>query len=437
MRTLHPLAVSVLLSAGLAPGCDASPPLAGGDTTVIDRSSSAFDNPAANLSDADFERHLESEIVFESTFVSAPSDVNPGLGPTYMNTSCVACHPGNGRGLPVVGHGPLGTHLAVRIERDEAGPQGSPGGPGAPLRDHALPGWEPEASIALTWTETTGSYPDGATYSLREPHVEIVLASGGPVPEGAMRTLRIPTPIFGLGLLEAVPEQTLLDLADPADDDGDGISGRVNVVFDETLQRNVIGRIGWKGQEPSLFQNSAGGFAATMGVSNPLFPDEDGGEDIDEEAVALAAFYMQTLAVPMRADWDDPEVRRGERLFDDVGCAGCHVADLETGDHDIEALRDQLIHPYSDMLLHDMGSRLADNAPDHGASGTEWRTRPLWGIGVTETVLGTAAYLHDGRARTREEAVLWHGGEAAAALTAFQQLPTEDRAALLRFLGSL
>jgi len=418
-------------------GCVDSAPLAGGDTTVLDRSSNAFDNPASNLNDEEFERHLEAELAFEATFVSRPSDVNPGLGPLYLNTSCAACHPGNGRGLPVVGHGPLESHLTVRIERDVPGPQGSPGGPGAPLRDHALPGWEAEATIDLTWVEEAGSYPDGTSWSLREPRVHVVFADGGELADDAMRTLRIPSPIVGLGLLEAISDETLQGLADPDDKDGDGISGRLNIVFDETLQRNVIGREGWKAQEPSLFQNSASGFAATMGISNPVFPDEDGGVDIDEETVELAAFYMQTLAVPARADWDDPTVQRGEELFDEIGCSSCHVAELQTGDHEVEALRDQVIQPYTDLLLHDMGPRLADNAPDFGATGTEWRTRPLWGIGLTETVLGAAAYLHDGRARTREEAILWHGGEAAGAQSGFQGLPAEDRAALLRFLGSL
>ncbi len=432
-----------VLVAVLAGGCSAGsdtllPPQAGGDTTVEDRSSSAFDNPAPNLSDEDFERHLDAEVVFEATFVSAPSDVNPGLGPLYLNTSCVACHPGNGRGLPVVGDGPLGTHLSVRIERDEPGPQGSPGGPGAPLRDHALPGWEPEAYIDISWIETPGNYPDGTPFSLREPSVEVTLADGSVLAAEDMRTLRIPTPVFGLGLLEAIPEETILDLADPADEDGDGISGRANnIVFDESLQRNVVGRLGWKAQEPGLFQNSAGGFAATMGIANPLFPDEDGNVEVDDETVDLAAFYMTTLAVPMRADWDDPKVRRGEKLFASLGCSACHTPDLETGDHEISALRNQLIHPYSDLLLHDMGPGLADGAPDFGATGNEWRTRTLWGVGLTETVLGTAAYLHDGRARTREEAILWHGGEAASASVGFQTLPREDRSALLRFLSSL
>ena len=174
-----------------------------------------------------------------------------------------------------------------------------------------------------------------------------------------------------------------------------------------------------------------------MGVTNPLFPDVDGSYDIDQAILEAATIYVQTLAVPARTSWNDPEVQRGERLFADANCAACHVAELHTGTHEIPALRHQTIHPYTDLLLHDMGAELADGRPDFQASGNEWRTTPLWGVGLAQTVLPYSGYLHDGRARTLTEAILWHGGEAAAAQEAFQQMSPGDRAALVAFLRSL
>ncbi len=418
------------------------PPRAGGDTTFDDRTASAYENPAPNLSADELERHLAGDVAFEATFVSAPAEVNPGLGPVFNNNSCAKCHVRNGRGLAITGHESLGSPLLVRVSLAEGEP-GAPGGPipvpglGTQIQDHAIYGYEAEAEVVLGWIEEAGSYGDGAPYSLRRPELQITLADDSPLPAEVMTSPRIAPPVFGLGLLEAVPEDQIAALVDENDDDGDGISGRANRVWHVDSGQSVLGRFGWKANNPDLVQQAAGAYADDMGVTSPMFPEPDQSSDIDEETMLSAAFYTQTLAVPRRGDLDDTEVQHGEGLFYDLGCQGCHVDEFTTGDHPIAALRDQLIHPYTDLLLHDMGPELADGRPDFLASESEWRTPPLWGIGLTERVLPMAGYLHDGRARSLAEAILWHGGEAEAARDGYRELPASDREALLAFLRSL
>jgi CxxC motif-containing protein (DUF1111 family) len=419
-----------------------APPRAGGDTTFDDRTASAFENPAPNLSDPDMEAHFVGDVAFEATFVSAPAQINAGLGPVFNNNACGKCHVRNGRGLPVTGHESLGSPLLVRVSQTTGQP-GNPGEPipvlglGTQIQDHAIYGYQPEARVFIDWTEESGSYGDGEPYSLRRPMITIELADGTPLPTDVMTSARIPSPVFGLGLLEAVPEGQILAFADETDADGDGISGRVNRVWSVAQGQTVLGRFGWKANNPDLTQQAAGAYANDMGVSSPMFPEPDGATDITEETMRAAAFYTQTLAVPRRARWDDPDILAGARLFRDMDCEHCHVAQLTTGDHQISALRDQVIYPYTDLLLHDMGQDLADGRPDFLADGREWRTPPLWGIGLTERVLTGAGYLHDGRARSLAEAILWHGGEATAARDAFRALPAIERNVLLEFLHSL
>lgn len=243
--------------------------------------------------------------------------------------------------------------------------------------------------------------------------------------------------MFGLGLLEAVPDATVRALADPDDVDGDGISGRPNDVWDRRLGAVALGRFGWKASEPYLAQQAAVAYAADMGVTSPMFPEDDGSHELEQQIVTDAAFYTQTLAVPGRDVWDDPVVQQGEALFEEIGCAACHVPTLDTGAHEIDALASQTIHPYTDLLLHNVGFELADGRPDFLASGNEWRTAPLWGVGLSQTVLPYSGLLHDGRARTLAEAILWHGGEAEQAKEQFRTRPADERDALLAFLRSL
>jgi len=432
-------------------------PLAGGTTTVFNRTSSAYEQPSAGLSQENFDKHGDGDIAFEAVFVTPPARVNPGLGPLFNNASCVGCHIRNGRGLPEKGQ------LLVRVSDPskqspdsqsqaktdaslyEYHPEASVSLENTPpverlgtqIQDQGVYGHRPEASVEIAWQEQPGTYGDGAAYTLRSPQAKITLAEGKPLPPEVLTSLRIPPPVFGLGLLEAVPEQTLRDLADPDDKDGDGISGRPNEVWDVQAQAVAIGRFGWKANNPNMLQQTASAYVNDMGVTNPMFPEADGSSDIDEETLENAAFYVQSLAVPARTLLDDPQVQQGEKLFAQANCAVCHTATLKTGDYKVKELVDQTIHPYTDLLLHDLGAGLADNRPDFKASGTEWRTQPLWGLGLTQTVLPYSGYLHDGRALTLEEAILWHGGEAEQSKEAFRTMEKGDRDALVRFLRSL
>jgi CxxC motif-containing protein (DUF1111 family) len=259
--------------------------------------------------------------------------------------------------------------------------------------------------------------------------------------------------MIGLGLLEAVPEETLHALADASDEDADGISGRVNIVWDAVDETEAVGRFGWKANMPTLRQQDAGAALGDMGITTPVFPDdlcepEQSACRAAADAVAdppelLGSFfdplvrYTQLIAVPRQRNGDSPAVRNGFVIFRDTGCAACHLPTLMTGDTPVVELADQVIHPFSDLLIHDMGAGLADERPDFQASGQEWRTPPLWGIGLTETVGGFKSFLHDGRARSLTEAILWHGGEAAGAQQKFRNLPASKRDELIAFLESL
>ncbi|HEY9824303.1 MAG TPA: di-heme oxidoredictase family protein, partial [Stenomitos sp.] len=289
-----------------------------------------------------------------------------------------------------------------------------------------------------TWQEQQGQYPDGTTYTLRSPAVKLVQTDPNiPIPPNTQISLRVPPAVFGTGLLEAVPESEIVQQADPEDRNGDGISGRPNYVWHPIEKRNALGRFGLKANTPDLTVQTAAAYINDMGVTNPVFPGNDASPDIDRKILDNTIFYVQTLGVPARTLDKDKQVHRGEKLFAQANCAGCHVATLHTGSAQSPVLAHQTIHPYSDLLLHDMGEALADHRPDFQASGSEWRTAPLWGLGLVQTVLPYSGYLHDGRARTIEEAIVWHGGEAQASKTAYMAMAKGDREALLKFLNSL
>jgi CxxC motif-containing protein (DUF1111 family) len=281
---------------------------------------------------------------------------------------------------------------------------------------------------------------------------------------------RVAPAVFGVGLLGAVPETAITSHADPDDRDGDGISGRPNRVSDERsgarshglltrdgrlrderLDGTVLGRLGWKANVSTVAQQNAGAFNGDIGITTPVFPKENcpdgqdackaaangGNPEVDARKLARVTFYTRTLAVPARRDIDRAGTRAGERSFSSLGCTACHRPELQTANSDIAALSGQVIRPYSDLLLHDMGPGLADGRPDGLASGSEWRTAPLWGIGLVQIVNRHTRFLHDGRARNLQEAILWHGGEAAGAMRRFRALPRRERQNLIAFLRSL
>ncbi len=415
---------------------------AGGETSVNNRTSFGFGDPAANLSEENLEKHLDGDLEFGNVFVTAPAPVNPGLGPLFNNVSCESCHLGNGRSHPLFGDRNLRSPALVMVsdpEGEPAVPGGNPQveGIGNQIQDHAIRGVSPEGTVYLSWEEISGEYPDGTSYSLRKPVLDIILSDGSPLGEDIQTSMRVPLPVIGLGLLEAIPEETLLELSDPDDSDSDGISGRPNMVWNQITSSTEIGRFGRKAGSPNLRMQTARAYADDMGVSNPELTLGDAVPDITEEQLALATFYVQTLAVPLRDDVDDPDVAEGEVIFSDIGCTSCHVSLLKTGEHPIEEVSYQTIQPFTDLLLHDMGEGLADNRPDFQATGREWRTTPLWGIGLTKKMLGEESFLHDGRARSLEEAILWHGGEAERVTERFKNLPKQKRNNLIKFLNTL
>jgi CxxC motif-containing protein (DUF1111 family) len=308
--------------------------------------------------------------------------------------------------------------------------------------------------VEVRWDEQSAiTYPDGRQVRLRKPVLNLRQWRDGQPTETLLLSPRIANAVHGLGLLEAVPDAGIRAAADPDDADGDGISGRVNTVWDKTQLRPALGRFGWKANEPSLRQQTADAFNGDMGITSPVNPQQNnreaqqkrlssapsGGEpELPENLLNHVVTYLRTLAPPAPRNTTNAVVLQGRELFTRLECAKCHLPALTTGDFpDIPELAHRTFHPFTDLLLHDMGDGLADGRPDGEATGNEWRTPPLWGMGLQMAVNGHTTLLHDGRARDAEEAILWHGGEASQSQQAFLALSPDERAALLAFLNSL
>jgi CxxC motif-containing protein (DUF1111 family) len=396
----------------------------------------------------------EQLFLTEWAVAPGPAGKRDGLGPFYHATSCAACHPGGGRGLSPDAKEP-GQNLVFRVGTKEDSLLDDYGSQLSPL---AIPGVKPEGSVTVTWTEQRGTFADGVAWSLRTPTFAAQHWEYGAPPADMQLSPRMAPPVFGSGLLEAVPAESLVALTDPDDKNHDGISGRLNM--EDTWEGylaavDTAGRFGWKGWMPTLMRQVCGALCEDMGLTNILqpfdatpteidvleeFPHgghgsrfEVGGHDAD-----LLVSYVRFLAPPVRKESKDPAVAKGESTFTSAGCAACHVPELKTGNvRGVKALSGQTIHPYSDLLLHDMGPGLADGRPEAQAHGDEWRTAPLWGLSAALNDKGAGLLLHDGRARSLEEAILWHGGEGAKSRDAFKALPAADRGALLSFLKTL
>jgi CxxC motif-containing protein (DUF1111 family) len=425
-----------------------------------DDSRDVFSEPSANMA---FDRLMDFQLgnaLFRKLWVAAPSSTkaSDGLGPLYNARSCENCHIRDGRGMmPGPRQVPMG--LLVRL-----GMVGDGVLPGAPVPPHpvlgyqvqtfAAPGLAAEAVLGLEWAEESVTLADGMVVSLRRPLVSVTGA------EGAALSARLAPQMIGLGLLEAIPFLTLAERVDPEDADGNGISGRLNMVWSAAHQQMLPGRFGWKAGRATMADQTASALFGDMGLSNPLVPLPQGdctaaqkdclalpngqdagvrdGLEVDQASFDLINFYSRNLAVPRRRDEGDPQVLQGKALFNAIGCVDCHRPAYVT--HALPERPEQsfqLIWPYSDLLLHDMGPGLADDLPEGLAAGSEWRTAPLWGLGLTAQVSGQFTLLHDGRARSILEAVLWHGGEAQGPRDMVVSMPAEDRAALLKFLESL
>jgi CxxC motif-containing protein (DUF1111 family) len=430
--------------------------MAGGDATIFADHSGAFEQAGPALSREAERQFFRGRALFRDPWVIAPSSTatRDGLGPVFNARACASCHVRDGRGRPPEG-GEAALSMLVRVSVPGADPHGGPRAEptyGGQLQPLGVPGVPGEAEVRVAYEDVPGAYADGTQYTLRRPRLVLEALAYGPMAEDALASARVAPMMPGLGLLAAVPEATLVALSDPDDADGDGISGRVQRVWDVAAGAEAVGRFGWKAEQPSVRQQTAGAFRGDLGITNTLFPEHDctprqeaclaartGGEpELLEQILDNVAFYSAALAVPAPRQVDDPEVRRGEGHFEDMGCAGCHVPSLSTGlEAEDVTMAGQEIWPYTDLLLHDMGDALSDGRPSFGAAGAEWRTPPLWGIGLTEVVSGQLNLLHDGRARSFAEAILWHGGEGAAARDAFLAADAPAREALVRFLESL
>ncbi len=451
--------VAFLLAASVS-AQEKEPPLGallGGDTTVFASNQNAFTLQARNLPVEDQRAFFFGNRLFNTNWVIAPSSTTTfdGLGPTFNRVSCSGCHLRDGRGQPPAQPGEEMLSMLVRLSvpgtAEDGGPKPHPAY-GDQLNDRAIPGVKPEGRAVIAWQEEPGRYGDGESYSLRRPVLSFVDLAYGPLGRDTMVSARAAPAVIGMGLLEAVPDETLLALADPDDRDGDGISGRVNRVHDVLSGKTAIGRFGWKANVPGIRQQIAMAAIGDIGLTTSIFPEQNcppvqtacraaetgGAPEISDEFLDRLELYSQTLGVPARRNVDDPPVRRGEALFSEIGCAACHRTTLRTGNHPTRPyLSDQTIHPFTDLLLHDMGEGLADGRPDFLATGSEWRTPPLWGLGLLRVTNKHEFLLHDGRARGPAEAILWHGGEAEATKERFRTLPKPDRAALVAFLRSL
>ncbi|TNE50663.1 MAG: c-type cytochrome [Deltaproteobacteria bacterium] len=463
-RWIVGLCFVALLSGGILLGCGSpySQPepgeqYAGGSTTVFDLTRNAFANTLANMKAEHKADFFVGNSFFNSSWVTAPASTEKrdGLGPLFNAHSCSGCHFKDGRGQPPTEPNEPLLSMLLRLSIPGKGPNGGPNPEpsyGGQLQTRSILGVKPEGNVSITYEEIPGTFADGEAYSLRKPTYTFKNLAYGPMHKDVLFSPRVAPPVFGLGLLQAIPEQALLAQADPDDKDGDGISGRPNQVWNAKQKKTVMGRFGWKANQPNLEQQTSGAFLGDIGITSPMFPSENctkkqtlcsqsksgGTPEVPEEKIRQVVNYQRLLAPPGRRDWEDPQVLRGKQMFYEAKCNRCHTPKFTTGTvTDLPELSNQTIYPYTDLLLHDMGEGLSDKRPDFEATGSEWRTPPLWGIGLTKTVNRHTFFLHDGRARNVQEAILWHGGEAKASQETFVAMPKADREALLAFLKSL
>jgi CxxC motif-containing protein (DUF1111 family) len=472
-RRLPPIvgAVAIVLALSMGAVAETLAPmdplsLTGGALTVVRFDHEAYLQPAPGLDFRQMGAFRMGRHHFDKKWASLSSlQFEWGLGPTFLAKSCEECHTAGGRGRPPQSADEELHSMLVRIsipgEDAHGGPKPDPNygdqfqtrglsGPFPDFAYHTAP-VPPEAALYLDWEESRVAFADGESVTLRRPKLRIEHLAYGPLGEGAMTSLRNTQPLVGLGLLEAVPEEAVLAIAraQPAQ----GVNGRPNYVRDDFNDRTALGRFGWKANQPSIRQQVAVASLGDMGLTTRVYREQNcppvqhlcaiqtPGNDPEVAFTDLDELELWTraLAVPARRNAHDPEVVRGAQLFEQAKCAVCHVPTLRTAEKYpvLPQLAGQTFHPYTDLLLHDMGEGLADGRSDFKAGGRDWRTQPLWGIGLSAAVNGNTALLHDGRARNVTEAILWHGGEAQASREAFQRMPKGDRAALVQFVESI
>ncbi|MEE1674163.1 di-heme oxidoredictase family protein [Agarivorans aestuarii] len=445
----------------------ANPKKPGGDTTTTRIDANAFSLPAANL---DFEGRLNfstGNSFFRNPWVVAPATTiaRDGLGPLFNTNGCQNCHLKDGRGHPAPVGASNAVSMLVRISipavtkeqqaveaQNGVVPEPTYGGQ---IQDQAIAGVAPEARVRFAYSDKTFSFADGSSIVLRDPELIVDQLGYGDMHPDTLFSPRIATPMIGLGLLESISAEDILANADSEDSNNDGIRGVANQVWDVQQQAFNLGRFGWKAGQPNLMQQNAAAFNGDIGITSLMFtkdhctatqPDclsatsgvDPDGSEVSDKLLGFVEFYTRHLAVPKRRINDAEQVELGDKLFSQVNCDSCHKRSFTTAKREeLPALSEQVIYPYTDMLLHDMGPELADGRGEFLANGQQWRTPPLWGVGLTETVVGHSQLLHDGRARNVTEAIVWHGGEAEPAKQAFANLSKAQRDALVAFVNSL
>ena len=446
---------------------------AGASTSRALPNGNAFSHPSANLKGKGKQDFFVGNGLFKKVWVSSPSSTqaSDGLGPLFNARSCQRCHLKDGRGHPPSGPNDQATSMFLRLSvpprTDEqlqalvdktllSIPEPTYGNQ---LQDFGVPGLPAEGQMVVDYQEFPVALNGNETVMLRRPSYAVIDLGYGPMAADVQLSPRVAPPMIGLGLMEAIHQADILALADPDDKNGDGISGKPQIVRDTKTGELVLGRFGWKATDATVRAQSAGAFVGDIGISNPEIKNSYGdctqnqgsctsmpnGIQVhlgDTEApdpiLDLVVFYAKNLAVPARRNVDAPEVLAGKQLFHETGCAACHRPNYVTSQEaEQPEHRFQLIWPYTDLLLHDMGQGLADGQVVGEATGREWRTPPLWGIGLTEQVNGHTYFLHDGRARNLLEAILWHGGEAQKARDRIISMKPHERQALISFLESL
>ena len=466
LAALIAVSAAASLAIGSADTLDPAALTAGIFTTAED-GANAYAVPVAMLTKAQAEIFINGKEQFNEAWVFAPEPGGVwGLGPTFNEDRCAHCHENNGRARAAPPEQEAVRGLLVRLSIPGVTKEGGPNPHsvyGDQLQNNGMRDRVPaEGRAIVTYAEREVSFADGTTATLQVPRIQFKALQFGELGPDIMISPRIAPAMVGLGLLEAVPEATLLAIA--KEQEKLGVPGKPNYVWDYEAEQTVLGRFGWKANQPSLRQQTAAAFLGDIGATTSLFPEENcpsvqkqcqevpsaskcGGQggctgnyrpEVIPSRLSNITLYLQALAVPARRNVNDPQVKQGEALFAQAQCNACHVAELETGSKPaIPAAADIVFHPYTDLLLHDMGEGLADGRPDFKATGREWRTAPLWGIGLLRTVNQHSDLLHDGRARNVTEAILWHGGQAENSREVFRAMPREEREALVKFVESL
>lgn len=436
---------------------DPSSLMPGGETTnTLLLGVNAFARPAENISRENQLLFFTGNSFFNLPWVQSPSSTEKrdGLGPLFNARACAACHFRDGRAAPPeTPDAPLGGllfRLSIPGNTAEDGPIPDPHY-GDQFQPDSIREVIGEGDASVEYDEIQGEYDDGEAYTLLQPRYTFTSLNYGELDAEIQISPRVAPHVIGMGLLEAIKETDLMNIADPEDRNGDGISGKPNLVYHEIAGELRVGRFGWKSEQPTVELQVASAFSGDIGITTSIFMNKtctdvqtdceqsftENEPEIEDRLLERVTLYTSMLAVPARRHFDDPDVIRGELIFRQLRCQGCHTPSFVTGAHRFDELTDQKIWPYTDLLLHDMGEGLADGRPVFSASGREWRTPPLWGLGLLKSVNGHTRLLHDGRARGFAEAILWHGGEAAESQARFKRLPAAERQALVKFLESL